>query len=82
MEENAESHLAYGILLFPCDFKSSCVKNLFYEGFPYCVIVVDMACSCLIGFVWILDYILLSQVGQKCRRHSCYLGVKLCQYVR
>ena len=55
MEENAESHLAYGIVLFLCDLKSPCVKNLFYEGFPYCVIVVDIACSCLIGFVWILE---------------------------
>ena len=27
----------------------------FYEGFPYCVMVVDMACSCLIGLVWILE---------------------------
>ena len=49
-----ESHLAYGIILFPCDFKSSCEN--FYEGFPYCVMVVDIACTCLIGSVLIIGY--------------------------
>ena len=52
----SESHLAYSIMWFPCDFKSFC-KNIMkaslivpvkiYDGFPFCLIVVDTACRCV-----------------------------------
>ena len=57
-------------LLFPCDFKSSGTE-IFYEGFPYFV-----TCWTQPGCDWLCPasvLYLLSQVGQKCRRHSCYL---------
>ena len=68
----SESHLAHGLVALsgPLVTLSHLVK--FYEGFPYCVIVVDIACTCLIGFVWILELYVAFTGGTECRRHSCY----------
>ena len=46
----------------------------YYEGFPYCLMVADIACTCLIGFVWIIELYVAFTGGTECRRHSCFRG--------
>ena len=36
--------------------------------------VVDIACTCLIGFVWIIELYVAFTGGTECRRHPCSRG--------
>lgn len=59
--------------LFPCDFKSSCTEICFMKA----SLILSLAGHSLvvIGLCPASVLYLLSQVGQKCRRHSFCLEV-------